>query len=312
MTEATTESSGARAWRWLWLIPLVVLAWLLFTASGQGVQRRVFASLRIARPQAVSVNFPAFSGPEGTHRLQDAVAAMLADSVRVQRAAADTAVADTAAAARLAGFAVALPAARHDAPELAVRGARAVSMTVDRSRLRLILSEAGRSGAAPAASVNGATLAVSTPAAVSARYGHCPAPFSRTLTEQIAQRPPPSADYGDCVELLERPEVTARVPPGLDMARLTGIALEVAGMSPDQSSAFQRVLDWRAALTLHMPRFIRSYELVHVDGAPAMLLNTAGRRAPTYDLIWAKAGRVYTLAGYGSASEAVPLATSIP
>jgi hypothetical protein len=298
--------------RWLWLVPLLILAWLVFTGSGRGVADRFLASLRIARPEAVSVTIPAFSGPSGTHRLQDAVAAMLADSVRVDREQVDSLVGDDVAlASRLAGFAAELPAGRSDGPVLTVEGPRAISMTVDRSRLRTILAEAGSSGALAPASVDGTTLTLDTPAGIRAQYGHCPAPVSITLQAQLTSQPPPSADYGDCAVLLERPIVAARVPVGLDMARLTGIALEVAGMSPKQSADFQHILDWRAALALRMPRFIRSYNVVQIAGVPGMLLSTGGRRGPDYELIWVRAGRVHTLAGYGSASDAVPLAASM-
>lgn len=313
MTEPGSGSAGRRRWsaRWLWLVPAVILAWLVLTASGRAAWGGFFASLRIARPKAVSVSFPTFSGPRGTHRLQDAVAAMVADNVQTKRQEADTTVADPAAASRLAGFAIELPAARSDTARLSVEGARAISMTVVRSRLQSILGEAGLSRTRVPASVNGATLAISTPAGVLARYGTCPARARGTLTDQIAQRPPPSTDYGDCIELTQRPVVSARVPAGLDMRQLERIALEVAGMSPAQSADFQRVLGWQSALTLRMPRFIRSYKVIRVGGSPAMLLNTAGRRQPTYVLIWAASGRVYTLAGYGSASDALPLARSL-
>jgi hypothetical protein len=50
---------------------------------------------------------------------------------------------------------------------------------------------------------------------------------------------------------------------------------------------------------------------VTVGGVQGMLVNTVGRRGPTYALIWAKDGMVYSLVGYGSAADAVPLASSI-
>lgn len=60
-----------------------------------------------------------------------------------------------------------------------------------------------------------------------------------------------------------------------------------------------------------MPRFTRSWETVSVNGAPGMLLNAAGRRGPTYALIWSNKGIVYSLTGYGSPGDALPLAKSI-
>lgn len=303
--------SRRSGWWWL-LVPAALVLWTTASGSGRTLRRRFFAALRIARPGTVAVNIPAFSGPAGSRRLQDAVASMLADQVQVTREPADTAVADSAAAARLAGFAPRLIAARNDRPSFSVQTARAISMTVDSQKLELTMREAAQSGASVPASVNGDTLAIETPPAVIARYGHCPALEGQTLTNQIAQRPPPAADQADCVILEQRPVIAARAPAQLDLTQLTGMALEIAGMSPAQAAAFQHAFPYTAALALAMPRFIRSYDTVSVHGAPGMLLNTAGRRGPTYELLWVAGDRVYVLSGYGNSTDAVGLANSIP
>ncbi len=301
----------ARSRWWLLLIPIALILWTTATASGRTLRRRFFAALRIARPEAVSVNVPAFSGPTGSRRLQDAIAAMMAEQVNVTRESADTAVADSAAAAGLAGFAPLAIGARADRPAFAVQTARAMTITVARSKLQTTLREAGRPGTPVPPAVNGGTFTIETPAAIVTRYGHCPALEGQTLTNQIAQRPPPGAESADCVILEQRPPVTVQAPPALDVGQLTGIALEIAGMSPVEASAFQRALPWNAALALTMPRFIRSYDTVTVNGAPGMLLNTLGRRTPNYELVWTTNGRVFTLSGYGSSADAVTFAASV-
>ncbi len=307
---AYATGRGRSGW-WLVLVALALVLWTTGTASGRTVRRRFFAALRIARPEAVSVNVPAFSGPTGSRRLQDAIASMLASKVRVTQESTDTMAADSAAAARLAGFAPRLIAGRPDRPGFAVQTPRSMTLTVDLAQLRTIMTEAGRSSDAIPAPVNGQTLTIETPAAVIARYGHCPALEGQTLTNQIAQRPPPSAENADCVILEQRPVVTAQAPAGLDMTQLTGIALEVAGMSPVQMAAFQRAFPWAAALALTMPRFMRSYDTVSVNGSPGMLINTAFRRGPTYELIWTAGGRVFRLTGYGNSADAADLAKSV-
>jgi hypothetical protein len=310
MTTSNSGGAGRSGW-WLLLVPAALVLWTTATASGRTLRRQFFAALRIARPEAVSVNVPAFSGPTGSRRLQDAIASMLATQVRVSREAADTDVADSAAAAKLAGFAPKLMAARADKPRFAVETARSMTMTVSRSQLQTIMSEVGRSSGAVPATVDGGTLTIETPAAVIARYGHCPALEGQTLTNQIAQRPPPTADTGDCVILEQRPVVAVQAPPGLDMEQLTGIALEVAGMSPAQTTAFQRAFPYAAALALTMPRFMRSYDTVAVNGAQGMLVNTLFRRGPSYELLWTAGGRVYVLTGYGNSADAAALARSV-
>ena len=308
----SNPNAARRSGWWFVLIPLALVLYTTATASGRTARHRFFAALRIARPQSVSVNVPAFSGPTGSRRLQDAVAAMLAAGVNVTRESADTAVADSAAAAALAGFAPHLIPGRPGKPRFTVQTPRAMSMTVDRAQLLTTMTEAAQSGADIPPSVNGATLSIATPAAITAQYGHCPVNEGQTLTNQIAQRPPAAAESADCLILEQRPVVTAQVPAGLDMTRLTGIALEVAGMSPVQMADFQRAFPWNAALALVMPRFIRAYDSVSVGGAPAMLINTAARRGPTYLLLWTAGGRVYSLTGYGNSSDAVAIAASIP
>ena len=60
-----------------------------------------------------------------------------------------------------------------------------------------------------------------------------------------------------------------------------------------------------------VPRFLRSYQAVKVNGAQGTLLTLAGRRGPGYTLIWAKNGMVYSLAGFGDSGQAVALADSL-
>jgi hypothetical protein len=103
----------------------------------------------------------------------------------------------------------------------------------------------------------------------------------------------------------------ASLPRDLATDELTTIALELSGMSPNQATAFRRVADWQAAITLALPRGMRSYDTLSVRGAPAMLINTGGRRGPTYALIWARGGIVFMLSGYGNPAEAPALAESV-
>jgi hypothetical protein len=48
-----------------------------------------------------------------------------------------------------------------------------------------------------------------------------------------------------------------------------------------------------------------------VNGVQGTLLNMAGRRGPSYTLLWAKNGMVYGLTGFGDSGEAVALADSL-
>ena len=82
-------------------------------------------------------------------------------------------------------------------------------------------------------------------------------------------------------------------------------------MNPTQSHDFLQTLDWKSTLTMSVPRFLRSYESVKVNGVQGTLLTLAGKRGPGYTLLWAKNGTVYSLVGFGDSSEAVSLANSL-
>lgn len=289
---------------------ILVAALLAFTGPGNSLWQRFFSSLRIAKPQPVSVTIPGFSGPTPTHRLQDAIGGMIADTTSVTLDEADQPAATVERAGQLAGFTVHLPHVRADLPTLIVMGAHDIAMTVNRSQLRTIFREAGNASIVLPPSLNGKRVTIKTPRAVRAQYGHCPAPVANTLQGQIQGPPPPSTDNGDCVVLIESPPTSADLPPGLDMQQLVAIGLELSGMSPNQRQAFQKLFGWQSALSMSMPRFMRSYDSVTVNGTPGMLVNTAGRRGPTYELFWTDNGTVYSLAGYGSSANAVPLANS--
>ena len=278
-----------------------------FTSPGQ----QFFGALRIAKPASVNVNIPSFSGASAGRQLQDIVSGILAEKVNVTLEEPERPVAGVAAASTLAGFPARLPRVPHRCADAQCHRRAFDPGQVNRALLKTIFTEAGLPKVTVPESVDGATVTVSAPRAIRAQYGNCPVPVANTLQNQIQGPPPPSTDNGNCVILIESSIVSADVPPALDTRLLVEIALEIAGMSPDQAQTFQKLFDWKTALSLSMPRGTRSYQTVTVDGVQGMLVNTAGRRGPTWALIWAKNGMVYSLVGYGSSADAVPLASSI-
>ena len=305
------RSKSQRGWIWIASLAIVVIALWVIPASGGTVGERFFASLRIAKPATVTANVPSAAGTNGNRRLQDIIGGILADKMTVSLDENERSVSSAKEAATIAGFTPRLPRSRKDPVTLAVTGAHSIELTVNRDQLRTILTQAGKPNTQLPTSLSGAKVAIQTPRAIRAQYGNCPAPVANTLQNQINGPPPPTADNGNCVILTEGPAVTAQVPTGLDVDQLIEIGLELSGMSPTQTQAFQHTFDWKSTLGLTMPRFMRSYDSVAVAGVRGMLVNTAGRRGPTYSLIWAKDGMVYSLVGFGSSADAVPLANSI-
>ena len=290
-------------------VVVIVIAGLAASPLGRPVVARFIGSLRQQNVQSVNVNLSSFVGPNANHTVQQMISQMIADKVTTTVSGKPRSADTAAQASTLAGFRVQLLGLRKDVPQLLVNGERAFTVTVDRARLQAILKEAGRPDLVFPPSIDGAHVAVTIPPTVRARYGTCPRPPSATAN--LATPPPTSAQYSDCVLLAESPSPQVAVPPGLDLAPLAQVGLEVAGMTASQARQFLQTVDWKSALAVSLPRSMRSYASVQVNGVKGTLLNIAGRRGPTYTLIWAKSGMVYALTGFGDSLDAVKLADSL-
>ena len=270
-------------------------------------------SLRMQKVQAVNANFSPFVDANANPTLHQMITQMISDKVQVEVNEDDRPVPGAAAAREMAGFDVLLLGLRKDAPTLVVGGAHKVDMTVDRSRLEAIATEAGHPELVLPPSLDGANVGVEIPRSVHAQYGTCPGPAnaSSAIASNITGPTPTTTQYSDCLRLRQGPDPVVHTPPGLDVGGLAQIGLETAGMTANQASDFLQTVDWKATLTLAVPRFLRSYETVKVNGTRGTLLTMAGRRGPGYALVWTKNGIVYSLTGFGDSSQAVELADSL-
>ncbi|MFI5233459.1 MAG: hypothetical protein ACHQSE_13200 [Gemmatimonadales bacterium] len=296
---------------WVPVLLPVVACGILAVVAGTAAGERFLTALRIARPQAVSAAVPGAGAASRTRPLQNMIGGMIANTVNVVLDEPDQPAANVAAAAKATGFTPHLPRARTDAPTIVAIGAHTIDMTVDVAQLRTIFAEAGKTGMPLPEAAQGAKVVLHTPRAVRAQYGNCPVPAANTIQGQVQGPPPLSTDNAGCIALVESPAVSADVPPSLDMSPLMEIALELSGMSPAQAQGVPQLLDWKSTLAISFPRNLRSVETKDVHGAPAMLFVTAGRRGPTWELVWAKGPLVYALTGYGNSADALPLANSI-
>ena len=213
----------------------VVVAWFIFP-FGRHATDRFLSSLRIDKPQTVNVNLNQFVGPTANQGLQQMVTQMISDNVTTTVNEAPHAAENAQQASEAAGFMVKAITSRSDSPSITVDGENAYHMTVDRARLQSILDEAGRKDLVVPPSVNGAPIAVRIPRAVVLRYGTCPGPSSAAAN--VATPTPSTTRYDDCLILREGPSPQVNVPPSVDLAQLSEIGLELAGMSPDQASEF--------------------------------------------------------------------------
>ena len=294
-------------------VVLVLATAFLTVSAGRGLAGRFFRSLRVQQVQAVNVDLTAFTDPNANPSLHEMVTKMISDNVVVTAKAQDQPVPNAAAASQLVGFDVRLLSKPKDAPKLEVIPRYATNATVDRARLEEIAREAGHPELKLPQSLDGAAITVDIPSSVRLQYGTCPEPASATnaIARDLTGPPASSAQYSDCVQFYEGPSPIVDFPPGFDLQPLAEIGLEVAGMSPKQAHDFFQTVDWQTTLVMAVPRSVRSYQAVRVNGTGGTLLTMAGRRGPGYTLIWAKDGMAYSLTGFGDSSQAVELAESL-
>lgn len=294
---------------WAVVVAAVVVVAALIFSPARGLMQRFLESLRVQKVQQVNVDLTSFVGANADQSLQQMVRQMISEKVTVTADGAEQQASNAATAGQMAGFPVKLVSKRKDAPQLTVRGTRAFNMAVDRDRLQAIFKESGHPELQLPESVAGATLAVQIPPSVTAQYDNCPA--EQTTPAEVTGAPPISTQYANCLILQEGPNPTVSVPNGLNLGQLAEIALELAGMTASQAHDFFQAVDWKSTLGLSLPRTIRSYQLVDVNGARGTILNTPGRHGPNYTLVWVDKGMAYSLAGYGNSADALPLAESL-
>lgn len=298
---------------WIALAGIAAAGGILSTSAGRDLAGNWLSSLRVQKVQAVNLDLSPFVDANSNPALHQMVSQMISDKVDVTLNEANQPAADRAAAAAMAGFPVQLPDTRKDPPKLIVGGRHELRMTVDRSRLQEILKAAGHLEIEVPTSIDGATFSVRIAHAVHAQYGTCPGRVTaaNAIAGQVIETAPSVGQYGDCIRLAEGPSPVVNLPPGLDVQKLAEVGLQAAGMSAEQADQFFHTVDWKSVLTLSVPRQLRSYEEVKVNGVNGTLLTMAGRRGPGYTLVWAKNGMSYSLTGFGDPRGSVALADSL-
>jgi len=294
---------------WAAAVMLAVLVACISFAPARSWAQRVLAMLRVQKIAVVPVDTQALEGVAGAQQASRMMGQFISENIVVtMRPGPPQTAGGAAQASELAGIRVRLVGNRPDAPKISVQGEHAFQMTLNRERMQSILDEFGRSDLHLPSSVDGALIAVHVPKAVTAVYGQCPEP--RRDEWQTPMKP---SDLAGCVILAQVPSPTVSVPPDLNVQELAVLALQATGMSAPEAQAFCETVDWTSTLVVPIPRDAASYETANVDGAEGTLITTRGYRQgmPGYSLLWVKNGIIYSLTGFGSASQAVPLADSL-
>jgi hypothetical protein len=236
---------------------------------------------------------------------------LLADDIVIEEFGDAMGAEDAPEASSLAGFPVRLPAAESVSGELKVQPGAKVSMQVDLPKVQALLDEIGGTDLQLPAALDGAEVSMELPVAVVAGYGNC------EVTEEMirsARVDPdgPIPDLSQCITLTQFPSPEISAPPGLDIASIGEIFLQVLGMTPEEAAQFSQNVDWTTTLVIPIPRYGTEYQDVFVDGVEGTLIMQSQRSEfPHYLLVWIKDGIVYALTGPGTAESAVEMANSL-
>jgi hypothetical protein len=216
-----------------------------------------------------------------------------------------------AEASSLAGFSVRLPSMEQGGAGLKVQPGAKVSMKVDLPKVQGLLNEIGVTDLQLPSELNGAEVSMELPVAVVAAYGNCE--VSPEMVREAGVDPDgPIPDLSECTTLTQFPSPEISAPPGLDIARIGEIFLQVLGMTSEEAAQFSQTVDWTTTLVIPIPRYGTEYQDVSVDGVEGtLIMQTQRSEFPHYLLVWIKDGIVYGLTGPGTSESALEVANSL-
>lgn len=294
------------AWGTLAMAALVIV--LLTFAPARSWTQRVLMMLRVEKVTVVPVDLNVNPSRDTRALVQQ----VISNDVTVTLSAGKPQfVTEASQASQMAGFPVRTFTDLSETPRIGVVGEQGYIMKLDQSRLQAILNSLGQTNLQVPASVNGQTIAVHIPKSAFLRYGNCPDRHAGPKAGAQNQSPPSSS--AGCVMLSEVPSPIVSVPPDLNVSQLFEIALQAAGMSPQQAQNFCATVDWKSTLVVPIPRQASSYLEEQVDGVQGDLImgHSYHGRPPEYTLIWVKKGIIYSIHGYGEPDQALALADAL-
>jgi hypothetical protein len=278
---------------------IAIVATLGASEPGRAAAQKFLSLFRVKSVVVVPIERETFNQGQGK-----LISQFLASSVNVTKEEKPQPAADREQAAELAGFAVRLPAALTERPEITVEGEHAVQFTVDLQRAQTLINVLGREDLKLPASLEGTRVAVDVPRAVTAKYGDCRRRFNGPGQPQTG---------GECIVVMQVPSPTVVTVPQVDLASVAEIGLQFTGMSPEDAKAFSRAVDWSTTLAIPVPPGVASHEEVTIEGVRGVFLTTKPRpnEPAHYALVWVKNGIIHNVGGLGNPSMALPVAQSL-
>ena len=236
---------------------------------------------------------------------------LLAEDVVIEEFGEMVAAADAAEASSLAGFPVRLPAVALGEELLKVQPGVKISMKIDLPKVQALVNEIGGTDLELPPELDGAEVSLELPVAVVAGFGNCE--VSPEMIREAGVDPDgPIPDLSECITLTQFPSPEISAPPGLDIASIGEIFLQLMGMTPEEATQFSQSVDWTTTLVIPIPRYGTEFQDVFVDGVEGTLIMQSQRSEfPHYLLVWIKEGVVYGLTGPGTADSALEIAESL-
>jgi hypothetical protein len=300
----------ARSYRPAWFI-VAVVAVLALALAFQPVRAIANSFLGLFRVQQVSV-VPVNPGdmPQQLGRSSQ-FEALISKDVQFEENGKSQEVASAADASQQAGFNVRLPSEEPAPTKINVEPGGKAVLKVDRQHVNAVLDEIGRQDLRLPAGLDGATVTLEVPTAVTAMYGDCQ--FDTEAARKGGYDPDSQETprLPNCTTLIQMPSPTIQAPPGIDLAQIGEIYLQVMGMSAEDARHFAANVDWTTTLVVPVPRYGTSYEDVSVDGVTGTLIQRSVGSTAQYMLVWVKDGILYALTGPGEGPQAQALGNSL-
>jgi hypothetical protein len=239
------------------------------------------------------------------------IESILSEDVKFEEMGEYQTAASAAEASNIAGFTVRLPEAIEVAQDLDIQPGGRATFAVDLPRFQAMLDAIGKSDIKLPKELQGQTVTLEMPVAVTAFLGDCK-PVDVPLPEGQDPDAQVKAWQNPCSTLVQLPSPTISAPPGLDVAQIGQAYLQLLGMSESDAAQFASAVDWTTTFVIPIPRYGTEYRPITVDGVQGTFIQQGiDPQYSEYLLLWVKDGIVYGLTGGGTMEEAVEIANSL-
>jgi len=293
---------------WVALGVVIVLAVALAFPPVQAIANSFLGLFRVQQFTVVQVNPGNLPEQLGS---ASQLETMLTNDIQVEELGEPQTVASAAEASELAGIPVRLPARLADGAEITVMPGARVVFNVDMAHIRAVLAQIGQEDLLLPEELDGATVTVEIPNAVTTTFGDCKFSPDQMPADYDPDNPKiPRRSKCTALTQMISPQVNA--PPGLDIAQIGQAFLQVMGMSPEDAAHFAENIDWATTLVIPIPRYGTSYQDVTIDGVTGtLIMQDLPDHTDQYMLLWVKDNIIYALTGPGNANAALRIAESL-